>query len=107
MLWLYLSELIEGRNSYGPLFLTLLVFFFFIAGVPTEFEFDELHRRLAMAKRDGAGFAVIEALFQECCARPESDGECMLCGIILCPHHEPMHYHHDGCPACTEKRVRA
>jgi hypothetical protein len=30
MLWLYLSELIEGRNSYGPLFLTLLVFFFFI-----------------------------------------------------------------------------
>jgi len=21
-------------------------------------------------------------------------------GIIACPHAEPLHYHHDGCPAC-------
>lgn len=29
---------------------------------------------------------------------PES--ECLICGIILCPHREPLHCHHDGCPAC-------
>ena len=23
-------------------------------------------------------------------------------GIIACPHAEPLHYHHDGCPACWE-----
>ena len=21
-------------------------------------------------------------------------------GILVCPHSEPLHYHHDGCPAC-------
>lgn len=26
--------------------------------------------------------------------------ECLLCGIILCPKKEPLHLHHDGCPAC-------
>jgi len=26
--------------------------------------------------------------------------ECMECGVIECPHHEPLHFHHDGCPAC-------
>lgn len=29
------------------------------------------------------------------------DPECMCCGARDCPHNEPMHYHHDGCPACT------
>ena len=23
-------------------------------------------------------------------------------GIIACPHAEPLHYHHDGCPACYD-----
>lgn len=27
--------------------------------------------------------------------------ECIACGERDCPHHEPLHYHHDGCPACT------
>jgi len=26
--------------------------------------------------------------------------ECLLCGIRDCPAHEPLHYHHDGCPSC-------
>lgn len=26
--------------------------------------------------------------------------ECWICAIRDCPHHEPLHYHHDGCPAC-------
>jgi len=27
--------------------------------------------------------------------------ECLDCGARDCPHGEPLHYHHDGCPACT------
>ena len=23
-------------------------------------------------------------------------------GILACPHAEPLHYHHDGCPACYD-----
>jgi hypothetical protein len=26
--------------------------------------------------------------------------ECTLCSMRDCPRHEPLHYHHDGCPAC-------
>ena len=28
------------------------------------------------------------------------DDECELCGVLVCPHNEELHYHHDGCPAC-------
>lgn len=27
------------------------------------------------------------------------DPECLVCGYRDCPLHEPLHYHHDGCPA--------
>lgn len=27
------------------------------------------------------------------------DPECMICGIIACRFSEPLHFHHDGCPA--------
>jgi hypothetical protein len=27
-------------------------------------------------------------------------GECIICGLLVCPHAEPLHFHHDGCPAC-------
>jgi len=30
------------------------------------------------------------------------DDECIHCGYRDCPWNEPLHYHHDGCPACTE-----
>lgn len=26
--------------------------------------------------------------------------ECLACGATDCPNDEPLHYHHDGCPAC-------
>jgi hypothetical protein len=29
-----------------------------------------------------------------------TDSECTTCAILLCPFGEPLHYHHDGCPAC-------
>lgn len=28
------------------------------------------------------------------------DGGCLACGARDCPDGEPLHYHHDGCPAC-------
>lgn len=28
------------------------------------------------------------------------DQECWICGARDCPFHEPLHYHHDGCPIC-------
>lgn len=31
------------------------------------------------------------------------DEECMLCGLRDCPLDEPLHYHHDGCPACSKE----
>lgn len=29
-----------------------------------------------------------------------TDDECLVCGEHDCPHGEPLHYHHDGCPMC-------
>lgn len=33
---------------------------------------------------------------------PCTVSECMLCGELDCPFGEPLHYHHDGCPACEQ-----
>lgn len=33
------------------------------------------------------------------------DDECVICGYRDCPYHEPLHYHHDGCPACMNKEI--
>ena len=30
------------------------------------------------------------------------DLESIVCGFRDCPHDEPLHYHHDGCPACYD-----
>ena len=38
----------------------------------------------------------IHRLHAESC----EDSECLLCGVLSCPVGEPMHFHHDGCPAC-------
>lgn len=29
-----------------------------------------------------------------------TDVECMRCGVLECPHEEPLHLHHDSCPSC-------
>lgn len=29
-----------------------------------------------------------------------STDECVVCAERDCPYREPLHYHHDGCPAC-------
>ncbi len=28
------------------------------------------------------------------------DPECHVCSVRACPHKEPLHFHHDDCPAC-------
>ena len=35
------------------------------------------------------------------------EGECMTLGVIDCPHGEPLHNHHDGCPICDGKEKEA
>lgn len=30
------------------------------------------------------------------------ENECSACASIVCPHGEPLHLHHDGCPACAQ-----
>jgi len=37
----------------------------------------------------------VDHLLQHC-----KDYECSVCSEIACKHHEPLHFHHDGCPAC-------
>jgi len=37
----------------------------------------------------------------------DDGGECMVCSVRDCPYHEPLHYHHDGCPQCSAKQVEA
>jgi DNA repair exonuclease SbcCD ATPase subunit len=39
----------------------------------------------------------MDALLAHC-----PDGECSVCAQIICPERHPMHFHHDGCPACAE-----
>lgn len=36
---------------------------------------------------------------------PGHDGECGICAVLDCLWHEPLHYHHDSCPAeyCVER----
>ncbi len=40
---------------------------------------------------------------QKCAGKTDAcmHHECLACGEMDCPHGEPLHYHHDGCPACT------
>lgn len=55
-------------------------------------EFFELHSRIEMAAKSGT---LTDALLNEC-----RNAECTACGELVCPHGEPLHFHHDGCPSC-------
>lgn len=60
---------------------------------------DSLHERITDAvdaAANGRGTVVeVDALLAQC-----PDDECHVCGGIVCPYCEPLHFHHDGCPAC-------
>lgn len=55
-----------------------------------------IHQRLSQAFKDKLPATQIDAILNEC-----TDMECSLCAVILCPYQEPLHFHHDGCPACA------
>lgn len=46
--------------------------------------------------------SVIDKLLDHC-----ADPECMTCGSAVCPHGEPLHFHHDGCPSCVLDAIEA
>lgn len=56
-----------------------------------------LHDKLRLLMSSGQGSPEADKLLNECM---EDGGECMKCSEICCPHGEPLHFHHDGCPAC-------
>jgi hypothetical protein len=58
--------------------------------------YDVLHQELRHAKARNAPASVLDVIMAYC-----PDGECAECGKIICPHSNPMHFHHDGCPACA------
>ena len=45
---------------------------------------------------------IADVLLNHC---DKDNGECMTCSTIVCPHKEPLHFHHDGCPACASESV--
>lgn len=53
----------------------------------------QLERELGEAKSEAD--SKIQHLLHHC-----KDAECSTCAEIVCKHHEALHFHHDGCPAC-------
>ena len=35
------------------------------------------------------------------------DSDHLECAEAICPHDEPLHNHHDGCPACYHAEMEA
>ncbi len=33
------------------------------------------------------------------------DVECWMCSMKRCPNFDPMHFHHDGCPSCIDRKA--
>ena len=61
--------------------------------IPTNIDLDriQVHERLWDVLAEG------HPKLEDC-----PDPECMVCGYRECPLNEPMHFHHDGCPAFCE-----
>lgn len=58
-----------------------------------------------MSERDFARtlvYGVVSANHEACTGNLETcpEPECLECGERACPHAEPLHFHHDGCPSC-------
>lgn len=47
---------------------------------------------------------MVDALLNHC---DKEGGECSVCGTIVCPHKDSMHFHHDGCPSCSQHTSRS
>lgn len=57
----------------------------------------DVHEKLRCAKLDNLPENILDLILAQC-----PDAECYECGRIICPYKEPLHFHHDGCPACAE-----
>lgn len=57
---------------------------------------------LELARQRDRDKQTVDALLNHC-----PDMECSECARIVCPHAEPMHFHHDGCPACSSQGERS
>lgn len=71
-----------------------------LQGELTDRNIDLTDRELDVQNLKADHAKLIEALKQVHDLKKCLDPECSLCGIIWCPQHEPLHYHHDGCPSC-------
>lgn len=57
----------------------------------------DVHERLRCAKLDNLPAEELDVILAQC-----PDAECPECAVIICPLGDPMHFHHDGCPAEAE-----
>lgn len=55
-----------------------------------------------LAKRSDKSAQLALKTIHQVHARHCPDPECLTCGVLSCPFGEPMHFHHDGCPACAD-----
>jgi hypothetical protein len=43
---------------------------------------------------------IADGLLNHC---DKDGGECHVCSEICCPLKDPLHFHHDGCPSCSQE----
>lgn len=44
-------------------------------------------------------------IFMHSCDMSGDNGRCLACGLLTCPHGEPLHFHPKGCPRCEPERA--
>lgn len=49
---------------------------------------------------EDADFPGYDPEWEHVCEGEDGANECSACAVRDCPEHEPLHYHHDGCPSC-------
>lgn len=59
--------------------------------------FDIARAVEALRQGDDIGAHKLDRLLAKCW-----DAECPTCGEIVCPMHDPLHFHHEGCPGEAE-----
>ena len=67
-------------------------------------EYDFAVKKLGVLgfPRERLHFAERVTALREIHPREHCDGDCMICGVLYCPHAEPLHFRGDGCPACVQ-----
>jgi hypothetical protein len=58
---------------------------------------NDIHEHLRAAVKLNQDGLVLDEILAQC-----PDAECPECGRVICPLGDPMHFHHDGCPAEAE-----